>query len=351
MIVVMQPNATSEQIEHVAREIRAMGLKDHVIQGTDLTVVAVIGDDRKKDKGILEQCAGVDRVVPILAPYKLAARANVRQRTQIRLSDDCVIGGNMVPVIAGPCTVESEEHIIDCARKVKAAGGHALRGGAFKPRTNPYSFQGHGENGLKMLAAARADTGLAIITEVLSTSEVEMVSRYADCLQIGTRNSQNFKLLEACGNQPKPVLLKRGMAMTIDEYLQAAEYILATGNSNVILCERGIRTFEDHTRNTLSLSAVPEIHFRSHLPIVIDPSHGTGYSRLVPDMCRAAVAAGADGLIIEMHPDPEHAMTDGAQSITPQVLQQVIESAKRVAAAIGRSCEAPSQRAQCSVTA
>jgi len=337
MIVVMRPDATKQDVEHVTGVIKEMGLKPHVIVGTDLTVVAVIGDDRKKDKGALEQASGVDRVVPILAPYKMAAREGKKDKTLVRLGPDCVFGGKQVPVIAGPCSVETRDQIMDVARKVKAAGAHALRGGAFKPRTNPYSFQGLGEDGLKLLAEARAETGLEIVTEVLTPSEVDLVARYADCLQIGTRNSQNFKLLEAAGKSGKPVLYKRGMAMTLDEFLQATEYILTTGNNNVILCERGIRTFEDHTRNTLSLSAIPELHFRSHLPVIVDPSQGTGHARLVPDMCRAAVAAGADGLIIEVHPDPEHAMTDGAQSITPQTLTELIASIARVAAAIDRS--------------
>jgi 3-deoxy-7-phosphoheptulonate synthase len=336
MIVVMQPGATRDQVAHVSKIVREMGLKDHVIVGTDLTVVAVIGDDRKKDSGALEQAPGVDRVVPILHPYKLAAKESKKDRSKVKINDNCIVGGTHVPVIAGPCSVESEKQIIETARAVKAAGAHALRGGAFKPRTNPYSFQGHGEAGLKMLAAARAETGLAVVTEVLTPSDVDLVSRYADCLQIGTRNCQNFKLLEAVGHQPKPVMFKRGMSMTIDEFLQASEYILAQGNSGVILCERGIRTFEDHTRNTLSLSVVPELRFRSHLPVVIDPSQGTGHARLVPDMCRASVACGADGLLIEVHTDPEHAMTDGAQSITPQVLADLIVSLKRIAAAIDR---------------
>jgi 3-deoxy-7-phosphoheptulonate synthase len=336
MIVVMQPEATKDQVGQVVSLVREMGLKDHVIVGTDLTVVAVIGDDRKKDQGRLEQVAGVDRVVPILHPYKIAAREMKKDRTVVRVSDRCVIGGKNVPVIAGPCSVESEQQIMESARGVKAAGGHALRGGAFKPRTNPYAFQGLGEEGLKLLAAARDETGLAVVTEVLTPTEVDLVSRYADCLQIGARNCQNYKLLEAVGKQPKPVLFKRGMSTTIDEYLQATEYILAQGNPNVILCERGIRTFEDHTRNTFSLSAVPELHLRTHLPIVADPSHGTGHARLVADMSRAAVACGADGLAIEMHPDPQHAMTDGAQSITPQALKELIVSLRRVAQAIDR---------------
>ncbi len=339
MIVVMKPDATEEEVQHVIDLIREMGLKDHPIKGTDLTVVAVIGDERKKDCSVLEQASGVDRVMKVLAPYKMAAKeTRGGTKTQIDIGGGCVFGGKHVPVIAGPCSVEDEDKIMEAARAVKAAGAHALRGGAFKPRTNPYAFQGHGEAGLKMLAAARAETGLPIVTEVLTPSEVDLVAEYADCLQIGTRNAQNYKLLEAVGQQPKPVLYKRGMAMTLDEWLQAAEYILSAGNPNVILCERGIRTFEDHTRNTLSLSVVPELSFRTHLPIVIDPSHGTGHARLVPAMARAAVAAGCDGLAIEMHQDPEHALTDGAQSITPQVLTELMHSLQRVAEAVDREC-------------
>lgn len=343
MIVVMRPDATARQVEHVSGLIREMGLKDHPIRGTDLTVVAVIGDDRKKDASRLEQAPGVDRVMKVLAPYKMAAKeARGGERTRVRIGSDeggCVVGGPGICVMAGPCSVESEAQILDSARRVKAAGGHVLRGGAFKPRTNPYSFQGLGEEGLKLLAAARDETGLPIVTEVVTPGEVELVAKYADCLQIGTRNAQNFKLLEAAGNQPKPVLYKRGMWMTLDEYLQASEYILAAGNPNVILCERGIRTFEDHTRNTLSLSAIPELNYRSHLPVIVDPSQGTGHARMVAAMCRAAVAAGADGLLIEMHPDPEHALTDGAQSVTPGALMDLMTSLHRVAGAVDRTCE------------
>lgn len=340
MIIVMRPDATPEQVEHVKQMVRDAGLKDHPIVGTDLTVVAVIGDDRKKDKGAFEQAPGVDRVMPVLAPYKIAAIESRRHRTLVRVGqgDGCVFGGVDVPVVAGPCSVEGEKQIIEVAHAIKNSGAAALRGGAFKPRTNPYSFQGHGEAGLKMLAAARAETGLPIVTEVLTIADVDLVAEYADCLQIGTRNSQNYKLLEACGKQSKPVVLKRGMAMTIDEFLQAAEYILAAGNPNVILCERGIRTFEDHTRNTLSLSAVPELHYRTHLPVVSDPSHGTGHARLVADMSRASIAAGADGLLLEVHQDPEHAMTDGAQSITPTALRDLMRSLARIAAAVDRRC-------------
>lgn len=341
MIVVMRPDATPSQVDHVTSLIREMGLKDHPIVGTDLTVIAVIGDERKVDGGVLERAGGVEKVMNVLAPYKMAAKTDHKETTRVEIGTGggCVFGGAQVPVIAGPCSVEGEKEILIAAQAVKAAGAHALRGGAFKPRTNPYAFQGHGEDGLKMLAAARDATGLPIVTEVLTPADVELVSKYADCLQVGTRNSQNFKLLEACGNQPKPVLMKRGMSMTLDEYLQAAEYILAAGNGNVILCERGIRTFEDHTRNTLSLSVVPELHERTHLPIVIDPSHGTGKAHLVPAMSKAAIAAGCDALAIEMHVDPEHAMTDGAQSITPAVLTELMAQLARIAVAVDRTCE------------
>ena len=337
MIVVMQPGAQQQEIEHVAQLIRDLGLKDHIIHGSDLAVVAALGDDRLKDKTAVAQAPGVDRVLDVLKPYKMAARESQPEPTLVRLGEHCVFGGKATPVIAGPCSVEGEEHIIEAAKMVKDAGAHALRGGAFKPRTSPYAFQGLGEEGLKHLAAARAETGLPIVTEVVTAEEVELVGAYADCLQIGTRNAQNYRLLEAVGRQPKPVLYKRGMSMTLDEYLQAAEYILSGGNPNVILCERGIRTFEKFSRNTLSLAAVAELKQRTHLPVIADPSHGTGVARLVPAMCRAAIAAGADGLAVEMHPDPEHAVTDGSQSITPEDLQGVMIECRRVAEAIGRT--------------
>ena len=342
MIVVMRSGASQEEVAGVEALIREMELTPQPIVGTDLTVVAVLGDDRKKDGNRLEQAPGVDRVMKVLQPYKLAMRADERQRSAVTVggpdtgSNAMVIGGDAVgvPVIAGPCSVEGEREILLAAEASRAAGADALRGGAFKPRTNPYSFQGFGEDGLKMLSAARDATGLPIVTEVLTPTDVELVSKYADCLQVGTRNSQNYKLLEACGKSDKPVLLKRGMAMTLDELLQASEYILSGGNQNVILCERGIRTFEDHTRNTLSLSAVPELHRVSHLPVVIDPSHGTGKAHLVPSMALAAAAAGADGLAIEVHPEPAKALTDGAQSITPAVLKELIPKLKKVAEAV-----------------
>jgi len=337
MIVVMKAEATAAQIDNVVALVRERGLKEQVIKGTELSVVAVIGDDRKKDGTVFQALPGVEKVVPILAPYKRASREIKPERTAVPLSESCVIGGNRVAIIAGPCSVESEEQILITAHAVKKAGATGLRGGAFKPRTNPYSFQGLGEEGLKLLAKARDQTGLAVVTEVITPSDVDLVSEYADCLQIGTRNAQNFKLLEACGHQPKPILFKRGMSNTLDEYLQAAEYILDAGNPNVILCERGIRTFEDHTRNTLSLASVTELQHRSHLPVIADPSQGTGYAHLVPAMSNAAVACGADGLIIEVHPDPSHAMTDGAQSVTPDVLVTMMAQMKAVAEAIGRT--------------
>lgn len=336
MIVVMKPDASPPQIDNVVERVREMGLKDQVIQGTELSVVAVIGDDRKKDRQVLETLPGVDKVVPILAPYKRSSIEVKRERTEVAISAACVVGGPVVPVIAGPCSVESEPQLLAAARGVKAAGATALRGGAFKPRTNPYSFQGLGEEGLKLLAAARAETGLAIVTEVVNPADAELVAEYADCLQIGTRNAQNYELLKAVGSQPKPILFKRGMAMTLDEYLLAAEYMLDAGNENVILCERGIRTFEDHVRNTLSLATIEEIHRRSHLPIAADPSHGSGHAHLVPALARASVAAGADAVLIEVHPDPQHAMTDGAQSLTIEAFAEMMRMLKRVAAAVDR---------------
>ncbi len=341
MIVVMRPTATSEQIEHVKQLIVELGLTPHPIQGTDLTVVAVIGDDRKKDGQRLEQAPGVDRVMKVLKPYKMAAKTEHHlTTTEITIGTGehaARIGGKGLCVIAGPCSVESREQILTSARAVKAAGGHVLRGGAFKPRTNPYAFQGMGLEGLDLLAEARAETGLPIVTEVLDVGDIERVAEVADCLQVGTRNAQNFKLLEAVGKATnKPVLYKRGMWMTLDEYLQAAEYILAAGNPNVILCERGIRTFEKFTRNTMSVAAIPELKHRSHLPVVADPSHGTGVARLVPAMSRAAVAAGCDGLAIEVHPDPEHALTDGAQSLDPATFAALLPTLARVAQAVDR---------------
>ena len=337
MIVVMKPGSTPQELEHVVKLVREMGLKDNVIVGTERTVVAVIGDDRFKDRSVLETVAGVEKVVPILAPYKMASKEMKKERSIVPLGDKAKVGGRVVQVIAGPCSVESQQQLLETARAVKAAGATGLRGGAFKPRTSPYAFQGMGEKGLELLALAREETGLAVVTEVMAVEQVPLVARYADVLQVGARNMQNFNLLSACGEQPKPVLLKRGMSATLEEFLLAAEYIMAKGNPNVMLCERGIRTYEEYVRNTLALAAVPELHRVSHLPVVIDPSQGTGKSYLVDSMCRASVAAGADGLIIEVHNDPEHALTDGAQSITHQQFGEMMKAIRRIAAAVDRT--------------
>ena len=339
MIVVMKPGSTQGQVDHVVQLVIEMGLKEHVIVGTERTVVAVIGNDRRKDRSAFESVPGVDKVVPILAPYKMASREVKTERTTVALGGSAggTVGGVKVGVIAGPCSVESRGQTLEIAHAVKEAGAVGLRGGAFKPRTSPYAFQGLGEKGLAVLAEAREQTGLAVVTEVMAVDQVKLVADYADVLQVGARNMQNFNLLNAVGESTKPVLLKRGMSATLEEFLLAAEYIIAKGNADVILCERGIRTYEEYVRNTLALAAVPELHRVSHLPVVIDPSQGTGKSHLVDSMCRAAVAAGADGLIIEVHNDPEHAMTDGAQSITPAAFAAMMASIRRIAAAVDRA--------------
>ncbi len=337
-IVVMKPLSPQKDVEHVIQLVREMGLKDHVIVGEERTVIAVIGDDRFKDRTVLESAPGVDRVVPILAPYKMASIEIKKDRTVVPLGAkiNAKIGGTKVGVIAGPCSVESKSQLLEVAHAVKDAGAVGLRGGAFKPRTNPYSFQGLAEKGLELLALAREETGLSVVTEVMSIDQVALVNRYADVLQVGARNMQNFNLLNAVGEQRKPVLLKRGMSATLEEFLLAAEYIMSRGNTQVMLCERGIRTYEEYVRNTLALAAVPALQRVSHLPVIVDPSQGTGKSFLVDSMCRAAIAAGADGLIVEVHNDPEHAMTDGAQSITPKMFKEMMKAITRIAAAVDR---------------
>jgi 3-deoxy-7-phosphoheptulonate synthase len=335
MIVVMKPGASREQVDHVVERVEEFGLRAHVIQGTERTVVAAIGDKRDEHRQSLESCSGVAGVMPILAPYKVASIEVKPERTIVRCgpfsAGNCHLG-----IMAGPCSVENEEQTLATARAVKAAGATALRGGAFKPRTSPYSFQGLKERGLKILAAAREETGLPIVTEVLAEADVDLVARYADILQIGARNMQNYRLLEQAGETGKPVLLKRGPSATIEELLLAAEYILNTGNQNVLLCERGIRTFEAHTRFTLPLATVPYLHERTHLPVIVDPSHGTGHTSLVPRMAAAAVAAGADGLILEVHPHPEKALSDGYQSLNFQQFAETMELCRKVAEAVGK---------------
>ena len=337
MIIVMKPGAGKEHVQHVIDLVREYGLKDHPIYGTDRTVIACIGDKRAVDKGAIENAPMVESVVPILAPYKMASLEVKKDRSQIAIGPNKFpIGGTKVGIIAGPCAVESRDQILNVARAAKDTGCIGLRGGAFKPRTSPYSFQGMGLEGLKILAEARDETGLAVVTEVIGLEQVESCAKYSDVLQIGARNMQHYPLLEAVGKTDKPVLLKRGMSASLDEFLLAAEYIINAGNPNVILCERGIRTFEKYVRNTLPLATIPALRERTHLPIVIDPSHGTGHAYMVPSMCLAAIAAGADGLILECHPDPEHAASDGAQSITPQMLTELMTKLKRVAQAVDR---------------
>ncbi|MEX0725765.1 MAG: 3-deoxy-7-phosphoheptulonate synthase [Planctomycetaceae bacterium] len=334
MIVVFRKGASQATIDRVVRRIEELGLKAHVIVGTERTVVAAVGDERHRSREALESCEDVEKVVPILAPYKVASKEARSEPTVVKVLD-LVIGGGNVGVIAGPCSVESEAQILDVAHKVKASGARGLRGGAFKPRTSPYSFQGLKEEGLKLLAAAREATGLAIVTEVMTPQHVDLVCQYTDILQIGARNMQNYHLLQAVGETRKPVLLKRGPSATMEEFLLAAEYVLDQGNSQVILCERGIRTFESHTRFTLPLASVPYLHERTHLPVVVDPSHGTGVASLVSSMSAASIAAGADGLIIEVHPNPSEAMSDGSQSLTPQAFQEMMDLCRRVAGAMG----------------
>jgi 3-deoxy-7-phosphoheptulonate synthase len=337
MIVVMKPGAGKKEIQHVIDLVREYGLKDHPIYGTDRTVIACIGDKRAVDKGAIENAPMVESVVPILAPYKMASLEVKKEKSQIPIGPNKFpIGGTKVGIIAGPCAVESPEQIATVARAVKDAGGIGLRGGAYKPRTSPYSFQGLGVEGLKILAQARTETGLAIVTEVIGLEQIDAVAEYSDVLQIGARNMQHYPLLEAVGKTDKPVLLKRGMSASLEEFLLAAEYIINAGNPNVILCERGIRTFEKYVRNTLPLAAIPALRERTHLPVIIDPSHGTGHAYMVPSMCLATIAAGADGLIVECHPDPEHAASDGAQSITPKILTELMTKLKRVAHAVDR---------------
>jgi 3-deoxy-7-phosphoheptulonate synthase len=336
MIVVMEKGATGPQIQHMVQRVEALGLKAHVIQGTERTVIAAIGEKRSETKEALASGPGVEDVVPILAPYKVASREVKKEPTQVTALS-MKVGAGAIGIMAGPCSVESEEQILTTARAVKAAGATALRGGAFKPRTSPYSFQGMKEEGLKLLALARNETGLAIVTEVMATEDVPLVAEYADVLQVGARNMQNYRLLEAVGKSRRPVLLKRGPSATMEELLLAAEYILNEGNPNVMLCERGIRTFESHTRFTLPLASVPYLHHKTHLPIVVDPSHGTGHTYLVPDMAAASIAAGADGLILEVHPDPERAMSDGYQSLNLPQFAETMAKCRAVATALGKS--------------
>jgi len=314
MMIVMKPDATEEQIQHVVDKLASVGARGHVSKGEFVTIIGAIGDREQIATLPLDAMPGVEKVMPILKPYKLASRQAHPDDTVVRVNDRA-LGGGMFALIAGPCSVESEEQYLKAARRVKQAGASMLRGGAYKPRTSPYSFQGLGEEGLKIMAAAREETGLPIVTELMDPRDVETVLKYADVIQIGTRNMQNFHLLSEVGKVERPVLLKRGMSATVEELLMAAEYILKEGNADVILCERGIRTFETATRFTLDLAAIPVIKKQCHLPVVVDPSHATGKRELVLPLSLAAVAVGADGLLVETHPDPEEALCDGSQSL------------------------------------
>ena len=336
MIIVMRPGASKKEIDHLVGKVKKLGLKPWVSKGVERTIVGVIGEEDILRIQPLEAFPGVEKVLPILKPYKLASRDFKKEDSVIDIGSSVLVGGKKIVVMAGPCSVENEKLLIEIAKSVKDSGATVLRGGAFKPRTSPYAFQGLGVKGLKFLANAKKETGLLIVTEVMDTRDVEVISKYADIFQIGARNMQNFNLLKEVGKTRKPVLLKRGMSNTIKEFLMSAEYVLSEGNFNIILCERGIRTFEDATRFTLDISAVPVVKGLSHLPIIVDPSHATGKWGLVEPCSKAAIACGADGLIIEVHPKPEEAISDGEQSLVPENFKKLMEGVARIAEAVGR---------------
>lgn len=335
MIVVMEQHSGEEQIRAVEERLKELGYQSHLIRGVERIVIGAIGNKSPDSLAVLERMAGVEKLVPVMAPYKLVSREVKIEDTVVQIGD-IAVGGPRLTVMAGPCAVESAEQLLTAAEAVKKAGAVILRGGAYKPRTSPYSFQGLEEEGLKMLAEVRRLTGLKVVTEVMDPHDVSLVSSYADILQVGARNMQNFPLLREVGVSHHPVLLKRGLAATVEEWLMAAEYILAEGNYNVILCERGIRTYENYTRNTLDISAIPLVKRLSHLPVIADPSHSSGNWRLVAPLAKAAVAAGADGLIIEVHPNPQQALCDGPQSLTPEKFDCLMQELEPLAAAVGR---------------
>lgn len=336
MIVVMNQGADKKEIQSVISKLEKSGFQIHLSEGVERTIIGAIGDKTRLGNLALEAMPGVEKVVPILAPFKLASR-NFKSENTVITVGDIKIGGDAIHVMAGPCAVEGKEQLMESAFRVKEAGATLLRGGAFKPRTSPYSFQGLEEKGLEMLAEAREATGLYIVTEVMDARTLPLVAQYADILQIGARNMQNFFLLREVATVGKPVLLKRGPSATIEEWLMAAEYIISGGNQQVILCERGIRSFETYTRNTLDLTAVPILKHLSHLPVIVDPSHAIGKWRYVPPMARAAIAAGADGLLVEVHPNPSEALCDGPQSLTPENFQLLMEEVRQVSKAMNRT--------------
>jgi 3-deoxy-7-phosphoheptulonate synthase len=341
MLVVMKHGASVAEIDAVVAVIEEMGYQARPMPGAQRTAVGLVGNDGRVDSSRISALSGVAQVIHVTQPYKQVSREWRPENTIVTIAPGVDVGGNEVVIMAGPCSVESEEQIVLAARQVKAAGASCLRGGAFKPRSSPYSFQGLGEIGLKYLATARRETGLAIVTEAMDEQGAELVAEYADCIQIGARNMQNYSLLKFVGTLGKPVLLKRGLAATINDLLLSAEYILANGNKDVILCERGVRTFDPATRNMFDLTAIPIVQQLSHLPIVADPSHGTGIRDLVLPMARAAVAAGANGILVEVHPNPERALSDGAQSLYPEQFAQLVGELRAIAAAIGRTLAPP----------
>jgi len=350
MLVMMQAHATQEEIRAVCRKIEELGYRAHPIPGATRTAIGITGNTGPVDASALEALAGVGECIAVSKPYKLVGRELKEDDTVVDLGDGVRIGGPELAIIAGPCAIESREQAFAIAAAVRAAGARLFRGGAYKPRTSPYSFQGLGEKGLEILSDVRAEFGLKIVTEAVDNESLERVERHADVIQIGARNMQNFSLLKRAGRSPKPVLLKRGLSATLDEFLMAAEYILAEGNYNVILCERGVRTFADHTRNTLDLSVIPAVKRASHLPIVVDPSHGTGRREKVLPLSRAAVAVGADGLLVEVHHQPDQALSDGYQSILPAQFEQLMSEVRQIAAVLGRTVSAPEARAAAAKT-
>ena len=337
MLVVMRHGATPSEVEGVVRIIEEMGYQARPMPGAQRTAVGLVGNDGRVDSSRIEAMPGVAQVIHVTQPYKQVSREWREENTLVTIAPGVTFGGDQIPLIAGPCSVESEQQIITAARAVRAAGATALRGGAFKPRTSPYSFQGLGKKGLELLAIAKRETGLPIVTEAMDEEGAHLVAEYADCIQIGARNMQNYSLLKAVGKIGKPVLLKRGLAATINDLLMSAEYILSEGNDQVILCERGVRSFDPAARNMFDLTAVPIVHKLSHLPIIADPSHGTGLREKVTPMARAAVAAGADGIIVEVHPTPDRALSDGGQSLYPEQFARLVTELRAIAGAIGRA--------------
>jgi len=337
MILVLKNNISEEQFNHIIEKIKELGFTPHISRGVKKTIVGLIGEQAERYREIFESIEGIEHISEIENPFKLASREFKEEDTIVKVNPEVELGGKKIVVIAGPCAVESKEQFLTIAKEVKKHGAVLLRGGIFKPRTSPYSFQGLGKDGLKILKEVKEEVGLGVVSEAMNIEQVEILAEYVDIIQIGARNVQNFELLKAAGRIKKPVLLKRGMATTIKEWLMSAEYIMAEGNYNVILCERGIRTFEDSTRFTLDLNAIPVVKSLSHLPVIVDPSHGIGIRNFVPTMAKAAIVAGADGLIIEVHHNPEQALSDGPQSIYPYQFAQLMQDLRKLVEAIGRS--------------